>query len=512
MTFRSLMLNWDVRSRLAEIVGKTFGGKRDLYRALGYKRVLDIQDYRSRYERNAVANRIVKALPMATWKGGADVIEDDNPSTETTFEAAWSDLAERLKIWQVLKRADILAGIGRYSIILIGAPGELETPLLSVNPDEIAYLQPYAEDDAKIQEFETDITNPRFGHPRFYNVSRTNMASSTVLNAAQVGRRVHYTRVIHVADGLLDDSIFGEPRLQAIWNLLDDLEKVTGGGAEAFWRRADRGMQFDLDPTLTLDQPAKDAMKEQIKEYEHGLRRYLTTRGVDVKELGSDVADFSKPVESIISQIAAGTGIPQRVLMGSEQAKLAATMDRSNWDDRVQDRREDFADPYIVRPFIDRMISLGALPEPGPTGYDVKWTQLRVLDDSQRADVAVKWATLNNYTSETVVTPNDIRERVLGLPPLEYVIGPEPGGGLNPVGPKVPTPGGNSDPNGVPPDPTTHDPKVSAARKGEAEGDHVLRSADRFSRSRPTYRQLLLRRRAAKRQPDAAAVGGVVTE
>jgi hypothetical protein len=37
-----------------------------------------------------------------------------------------------------------------------------------------------------------------------------------------------------------------------------DLEKVVGGGAEAFWRRADRGMQLDLDPTIDVSEPQKD--------------------------------------------------------------------------------------------------------------------------------------------------------------------------------------------------------------------------------------------------------------
>jgi hypothetical protein len=141
-----------------------------------------------------------------------------------------------------------------------------------------------------------------------------------------------------------------------------DLEKVVGGGAEAFWRRADRGMQLDLDPTIDVSQEQKDAMKVQLEEYEHELRRILTTRGVKINELGSDVADFKSPVDAIMALISAGTGIPQRVLMGSEQGKLAAKQDRANWDNRVTDRQSDFAGPLVLRPFIDKMIAIKALP------------------------------------------------------------------------------------------------------------------------------------------------------
>jgi hypothetical protein len=496
MDFRWLMATLDLRSKLAAIAGKTFGGKRDMYKALGYKRVLTVADYRARYERNAIANRVVNALPKATWKGGAEIVEDDDPTVETKFEAAWADLAERLKIWSIFQRADRLAGIGHYSIILIGAPGALDSPLMEAGPDDIKYLQPFAEDDAAIQEYDADIRSPRFGLPRYYTVKRTNLANASgaqAINSTGEAKRVHYSRVLHVADGLMDDNIYGEPRLRCIWNLLDDLEKVTGGGAEAFWRRADQGIQFDLDPTLDLDEPAKERLKEQIKEYEHGFRRFLTTRGVKIDSIGSDVADFAKPVEAIISQIAAGTEIPQRILIGSEQAKLASSVDRSNWDERVDNRRIDYASVYIIRPFIDRMIELGALPTPELGAYDIKWTSLRVLDDAQRAEVASKWAELNTKAAETVVLPDEIRTKILGLPELEAVQSPEEA--------QARAREKARQQQGLDTEPT------AASAKGEAEWAHVLRSADRFRRTRLSRRERILRYRQARGQAGEARSG-----
>lgn len=490
MNFTAMSSALNFRQRLREFFLRTYGGKRNVSKTLGYKEFLDVSDYRMRFARNEVANRVVKALPKATWKGGADIIEDEDPTTETPFEAAWSDLAERLNIWSKFLQADILAGIGHYSILLIGAPGNLDSPLTSAKPEDIVYLQAFCEDDALIQEYEIDITSSRFGLPKYYMVNRTNMSSPTSINSAVVGRRVHWTRVLHIADGLLDDNVFGEPRLQCIWNRLDDLDKVAGGGAEAFWRRADAGTQFDLDPTLELDEPAKDKLKAQIESYEHEMKRYLTTRGVKVNQLGSDVADFQNSVNSIISLISAGTGIPQRVLMGSEQAKLASKMDRSNWDERVEDRRKDYAAPHVVRPFIMRMLSLGVLPHPVDDAYDIKWTIIKVLDDEQRAQVASQWANLNKDAGETVVLPNEIRTKVLGLVPIELV-----------QGDYVPP---AQRPENQPPG----SPAPTAAQNGEAEWIHVLRSADRFSGSRPTYRQRLLRRRQARDRQEQAPESG----
>lgn len=430
MNLRTLVGALVSRSMFGGRDGRTFGGKRDLYRAFGYKRELGPEDYRARFKRNGVANRVVKALPKATWRGGGEIIEDQDPTAFTEFEEAFDLMNDRLKIWATLQRADILAGIGQYAIVVIGAPGRMDSPLLKVKgPEDIKYLMPYAQEEASVFEFDTNPESPRFGYPEFYTITRTIQTFGSSTNQVTIGKKVHWTRVLHVADGLLDDNIFGEPRLEPIWNYLDDLDKVTGGGAESFYRRADQGLQIDLDPTVDFEETdkatgapsaAKKGLRRQIEEYEHGFRRTLLTRGAEVTPLGSDVADFSQPVTALISLISSSTGIPQRVLMGSEQGKLAAQQDRSNWDERVADRRDDFAAPYLVRPLIDRFIKIGALPTPKEK-YEVRWPQLKVLDDAQRAVVAVQWASLNSAAGERIVMPDEIRDRILNLPKLDEV-------------------------------------------------------------------------------------------
>jgi len=404
------------RARFANVAGKTFGGDRDLYEALGYARVLNPADYRARFKRNAIAGRVVESKPEDTWRGGAELIEDDDVTTDTPFETAFEELNQRLKIWPTFKRADTLAGIGHYSIILLVAPGALDTPLESCTPEALVQLSIFAEEDATVAEWDIDANSARFGLPIFYNVKRTSMTSRTSINSSNIAKKVHYSRVQHIADGLLDDRVFGTPRLERIWNLIDDLEKVTGGGAEAFWKRADQGTQFDLDPTVNLEPAEIAALEAEVDEYNHGLKRILRTRGMKINSLGSDVANFSGSVDSIIAQISAGTGIPQRVLMGSEQGRMAADQDSVKYYRMIESRRADFADPQVVRPFIDRLIELGVLPEP-PKGYDIRWSQIKTMDDDEKATLAGKWVALNQG-GNIVVLPNEIREQCLGLEPL----------------------------------------------------------------------------------------------
>lgn len=420
------------RSRFMDnIDGITFQGRRNMYQALGYSRNITPQMYRSRFRRNGVAQRIVTAFPKATWRGGAEVIDDPANPNQTAFELAWEALEKRLNVWAVFRRADDLAGLGRYATILLGTPGDLEQPLEQARPQDLVYLTPFSEEDAQVEKFDTDVKSPRFGLPVYYAIRRLAPTGTVRQNTPElVGRRVHFSRIIHIADGLLDDHVYGLPRLEKCWNLLDDLEKVTGGGAEAFWKRADQGMVISIDPMTNLktdaqgNSPELENLKRQVEDYEQALKRVLTVRGVKVNTLGSQVADISTSVSALMTQIAAATEIPQRILMGSEAAKLASLTDADTWDERVLDRRSEYAAPQIVRPFVNRLIEKGILPKPKDDSYDVSWPEMKNLNESQRMDLAGKAADINNKSGHVVVTDAEIREKYLGLDAVGASRGP----------------------------------------------------------------------------------------
>lgn len=498
MSFRSMAVA-AFRSRLANVASYTFGGKRDLYRAFGYKRELFPEDYRSRYERNEVAAAIVDAFPTSCWRGGAEIVEDEDPNTTTAFEQAVIELDNRIKIWDAFLRVDKLSGIGHYAILVMLAPGDLDTPLQRCSADELVQLQPYAEEDARIQEWDLDKQSPRFGKPRYYACKRKTSGSATAINSVDVSRRVHYSRVLHVSDGLLDDSVFGTPRLKKIWNRLDDLEKIAGGGSEAFFRRADAGTVFNLDPTQEFDPDDQKKLKQKVDDFEHGFKRYIFSRGLDMKTQDVNVADFKSQVESLMSLISAGSTIPQRVLMGSEQGKLAAKQDRASFDNRVTDRQNDYCAPMMARPFFDRLIELGVLPVPAQ-GYEVKFTSIKTMDDEQRAVIATQLGALNKPGGEVVITRDEIR-KVLGLAPMAEVA-PELVGHM--IDAPVPAPG---DPSGKPGGKVQ---RAGVKAKGGAPFKHVYAAADRFPSCDKASRLKSLRSRTSSARPFGAPSSGGV--
>lgn len=411
--------------------GITFGGARDLYTVLGYDRIITAKQYRDRYARGGLAKRIVDAFPNATWRGVHDVYEDDDPKTQTAFESAWLALATRLKIWAILQRADKLAGLSHYSVVLIGAEGDYGTELPRGNgtPDGILFLTPFSGGggpgltqngsaqsganyvDATIQELEQDTQSPRFGLPKTYQLRRLDLTSP------ELQKPVHWSRVLHIAEDCLDNDVYGIPRLEAVWNLLDDLDKVVGGGAEAFWLRANRGLHFDVDKDAVLTPDEKAKITEQADEYQHQLRRFIQTRKVTVNELGSDVANFANPSDAILTLIAGTLGIPKRILTGSEMGELASSQDRDNWKDQIAGRQSSHAEPYVLRPLIDRLVAYDYLPKPAKP-YQVAWALMETLTEKEKADGATSWADTNQKQGTTVFTEDEIRDKWYRLPPL----------------------------------------------------------------------------------------------
>lgn len=397
---------------VSQQAGLTFGGKRDTYEVLGYARTLTPKDYWARFRRGGIARRIVVALPKATWRGGGELVEDPDPDVVTQFEEDFFELAQRLHLWSSFLRADILAGLGQFSVMLIGFPGEFDQPIAQGAVGQIGYITTFSESDVSVESFDLDPTSSRFGHVEYYSIKRLDQKNPALM------KKVHWSRVIHVADGLLDDQVYAPPRLESVWNYLDDLDKVVGGGSEAFWMRANQGMQVDVDPELEMETEDTEKLSDEVDEYQHGLRRVMRTRGVKVTTLGSDVADFSPQASTLINLIAGTVEIPQRILTGSERGELASTQDRSNWHDRVSDRRTEYAEPYLVRALVDRLIEYGYLTR--PTQYEVRWPQVQYMTETERAEVADKWASINQkYAGELVILPNEIRDRLLDLPSLE---------------------------------------------------------------------------------------------
>jgi hypothetical protein len=186
-----------------------------------------------------------------------------------------------------------------------------------------------------------------------------------------------------------------------------------------FWRGARPGYQGNVDKDYQMTSTTKDDLKEQIDEYENGLRRILINEGVDLKALAQQIADPLNHVQAQLQMISAVTGIPIRILTGSERGELASTQDAGEWKTYVQSRREDHAEPKIIRPFVDRLVELKILPTPQEY-YRVDWLDLFSISEKERVEIGKGRANaIREYTTnpmaEALVPADLFLEICLGM-------------------------------------------------------------------------------------------------
>lgn len=419
------------RRNLAAYLGNAFDGDRDYYRVLGYKIDPFPEDYLAHYTRDDIAGRVVDLPAQDTWKkrpvliDGDSRSDDDNPASP--FIKAWQQMTESgdenaLNIFHYLERVDRLAGIGRFGVLVIGIRDgkELSQPVDPTtklfDPSGILYLRPVPEYLCQVNEYDIE-QNPqsrRFGKLKEYKVD---------LGFGTGYQTIHHSRAIHVVEDALENEVIGRPRLERVLNRIDDLIKIVGGGAEATWKVIRKGLAITTKDGYQLpdDEDAVQRLNTQLEEYEHGLRRILKLAGMEVTDLGSQVVDPSGLFRIIISLISAASDIPQRILIGSERGELASSQDERAWGGVIRNRQVNFAEPVILRPFINKCIRLGALPPPLKGRYKVEWPPLFETTAVEDAEIAQKVSeAISDYITATgavdVVSPSEYREKVLKFP------------------------------------------------------------------------------------------------
>jgi len=413
------------RMELAGKLGQSYGGDRDLYEALGYSVTLTYNDYVRRFIRQDIARAIIERPVKVTWSGPLLLVES-NEENETGLEDAWKNLERDLKLKSKFIRLDKLTGLGRYGVMLLGFDDitkieDYAKPVSKRGKRKLLYVRPLGESGAVISTWERNVNNERYGLPLIYDVVLTEPSSglSSTISSTSSNIKVHYSRVIHVVENAMESETEGSPRLEVVYNRLEDLEKLIGGSAEMFWRGARPGYTGDLDKEFTMGATEKAALQDQFDEYEHNLRRILVNEGLTLKTLETQISDPKNHVDVQLMMISAVTGIPKRILSGSERGELASSQDAVEWGSFVQSRREEFAEPHIIRPFVDRMIEFGVLPE-ATDGYSIEWADIFAVSEHDKVEIGRIRATalreyfVNPLTPE-VVPPRAFYEFFLGF-------------------------------------------------------------------------------------------------
>lgn len=380
---------------------RVLSGDRDVDSECKYPTSISSSDYQDMFDRFGPAKRVVKIFPESCWAGSPTIYETED-NNETEFEKQWKQLKEKHHILHYMQRIDLLSGIGEFGLLLVGLNDgkTLDQPVDGINlktgekqsnaPKErkILYLRPFSQSVIKISERNRDNKSPRYSLPEFYTIKFQDTSSSdTTFSESEV--KVHWTRVIHIADNRESSEVYGTPRMKPVYNNLLDVKKTLGGSAEMFWRGGFPGISFKHLPGFEGATWDTTTMKEELIKYENSLQRHLALQGVEASMLNPVVADPTGHLKVQLMTIALTIGCPYRIFIGSEEAKLASTEDKNTWNDRVQNRRDEYVTPWIIFPIIQRLQLFGVLPETEEMPK-VDWPDLDTPSDSDKAEVADK--------------------------------------------------------------------------------------------------------------------------
>lgn len=426
----------EVTSRLQNFIRSIDGPRRDLNIECGYPREIQKEDYLEQYKRNGVAKRVVKIEPQESWKAPPLVYEDEDPNVSTPFEKAWEELRKEHNVWHYLKRADILSGVGRFGLLLIGVSDDqkLSSPAYKVDritgkpkldsvkskKNKLLYLRPLSEErisELSERDLEDDIGNARYGQPVRYSL----LLGTLKRNRTET--RVHHTRVLHFADDREDSEIYGTPRMEEVYNNVFDVRKILGGSGEMFYKGGFPGISMELAPgainqgelVVTVDEKS---VRDALERYMEGLQRYLIATGLSAKSLAPAIADPGPHLMAQLNALCIAKGIPVRIFMGSERGELASTQDRVSWNERVRERQLNYLTPMVVIPFIEKMIAMGVLPQ--PKNLVIDWPDLNAPSDKEKADIGKsRMESLGTYVEKKVnqiVGTKEALIHIMGVP------------------------------------------------------------------------------------------------
>lgn len=359
---------------------------------------------RQLYKRDAIAGRVVELWPRECWQVNPSIFEVHKESIATPFEITWNNLGKSLQsepgyykeqessaLYEYLQRADIMSGIGRYGVMLLGIDDglPLDQPATYRADTKLLYIRIFDESLAQITQRESNNLSPRNGQPTMYQVTFDNATDVTASVSSQMGitSSVHWSRIVHIVDNIQSNEVYGTYRLEPVLNDILTSQKSRWGSGEMFWKGASPKISFETNPQLGGDVVInKPRMKDQIEKVINGLQQYWFLTGMQAKPIAPVAVDPKPFIDACIQSICIKLGIPVRIFMGSERGELASTQDDDAWNDRVKERQNRQVTPRVICPFINRCINLGILPIP-TQGYQVEWQDITSQSAKDKATV-----------------------------------------------------------------------------------------------------------------------------
>lgn len=429
------------RANYLQTLGMSGNTKRPtLYQEFGYPQSITFRDFYNIYRRNAAGFAVVHRLLDGCWQDYPVIIDGDQ-AEEAKETTPWEKDVTRLmkKWWSKIKDADRRNMVGRYSALLLqvkdnrvwSEPVDIKL-VKSLGEAALVKLIPVWEQQLTVAAWDNDRLSPTFGQPVMFNFNEQPVGDETFIGPTR-GEQVHPSRVILFCEGSEDDNtLSGIPLLEAGYNKLLDIEKISGGGAEGFLKNASRQIAVEFSEKTdmaTLASQAKEAgyqnlgeaMGDKVNKLNRGTDAAAVMQAGQMRVLSVAPGDPGPTWEVTANELAASVQIPFTILFGQQTGRLASDEDKTDWAIRRNTRRNTFLTDRITA-LLERFWTLGIIDPPTNGEVTIQWSDLLAPGEKEKIETMSKLAdvvqkTTGMYGGEAPVTINELRQ-VIGLEPL----------------------------------------------------------------------------------------------
>jgi hypothetical protein len=394
----------------------------------GYKNELEFEDHYQMYRRFGIAKAGIKMPVNMCWKTFPRIMEGEEGDADkrgeaTPWELLIKSIFKSLKLMRKLKRVDEFQRVGHYGAFVVQIRGSEEqamwgNPLERVRVDQIVKFIPLYEVQLKPTEWDENEQSERYGQPTMYQFQESELNDSNAQDNRLRSVMVHHSRVIIFAEGADDESIYGVPANEAGFNDLITMEKIIGAGGEGFWKSAAmKTVYSNTNKDAPMPLPAEiDSMDEAIKDFVEGLDKHLMVGGLTPEVLSVAMADPKEPFSIALQSYSAGIEVAAKLLIGSQEGKLASEEDARFTMSAMQSRREDFG-TIMVQSCVDWMSVHGIINK---IEYYVEWDDLLAPSDKDKFELGTQLSKIiiemTARFGESPIDPNEVA-KVMGYKP-----------------------------------------------------------------------------------------------
>ena len=398
----------------------------------GYPQLLEFEQFRNMYNRNALANAAINLTVQKCYQSYPVLTHTDEGVDETPQEELIRKHFKRIRFWQHFIECDRRGQVGGFAgLILRIADGKrfnepVDGGLAGAGVEAIVEVIPAWRGQLSVARWISDTEDVNYGKPEAYQFTEANLYDDNDnIKMQPRAFEVHPDRILIFSQ---DGTIHADSVLLPGYNALLDVEKILGAGAAGFWKNARGAPFFEVDPALQTQEMQRGVgarssddfntlMSSRMKSWLKGWSNWLMIKGVKPHFPNVALPSPEHYFKNSAQFFASSLSIPYRVLVGNETGERASTEDAREWAQTCMSRRQEVIIP-IIEQLIFRLQEWGAIDN---GDWRIEWVDLTDATAEEKRTTAEKMVAMNsqmvNATGELVFTSEEVRE-VMGFEPL----------------------------------------------------------------------------------------------